>query len=474
MGRSLSSMGAALGAGGPASRLSAPEVNRFTPSFGRPSLTFEASPFAVFGSIVSQQNMPLPIARLLEPQMVIHRQNIITLGILTEVQALELLAYFRVHYNHWVSFPETISNEALMDRILQRCALLLTVICCVAIRYHNPDLRAKTYDLLLQRILAELSLSLVVVPQTIEFMQALTILSVYAPSISSGEVVFDAWYFSGIALQHFVTKDVLGLVMSFDGIGPVTEFDELTAYRVWNHLCLVHVANCVMSGRMSVLDDERLELCRRTMDLPAASNFDGRMVAELTLHLITYRFIGSDGPLEQVEAELKEWWVTWEHLWQQPILQFVEAAYYYNYFLVLLYANYVQGALLVDGSRDILGEPSGFMTEHTISACSDAVIERMVYYLSKVMDNLLVVKDDLFFSCLSDQVHFKGSFSAVMMGKIRSILLDLGRTELVTRVFTPDRLARISSLSARFERISVAQDELGVKYASAINEIMKA
>jgi hypothetical protein len=447
-------------------------MNRFISSFGKPSLTFEASPFAIYGSVVSQDQTPLPISRLLEPQMVIHRQNVISLGILTEEQALELLAYFRLHFNHWVSFPEGIPNETLLDRILQRCALLLTVICCVAIRYHYSELRIKTFELLLQRVLAELSLSLVVVPQTIEFMQALTILSVYAPSISSGEVVIDAWYFSGIALQHFITKDVLGLVMSFDGIGPVTEFDELTAYRVWNHLCLVHVANCVMSGRMNMLDEERLELCRRTMDLPAATNFDGRMVAEITLHLIVYRFIGGAESLSQVETELKEWWVTWEHLWQRPIVQFVEAAYYYNYFIVLLYWNYVQSAMLVEAPRDILSEPSGLMTEQTISTCADNTIERMVYYLTKVVDNLLIVGDDTLFSCLSDQVHFKGAFSAVMMCKIRLILLSLGRTDLMARAFTADRLAKISSLADRFQRISVSPDDLCLKYFKAISDMM--
>lgn len=79
------------------------------------------------------------------------------------------------------------------------------------------------------------------VPRTIEFIQALAILSIYASSLSENDLVFDAWFISSIALEHFITKDVLGLVMSFDGVSQVTEMDEITAYRVWNHLCLVHV-----------------------------------------------------------------------------------------------------------------------------------------------------------------------------------------------------------------------------------------
>lgn len=140
-----------------------------------------------------------------------------------------------------MSFPTDITTEKLLDLMISRSSLLLTVCCAIVIRYHEPAIKGSIWKLLLHKLQSDLRETMLIVPHTIEFIQALAIMSIYASSLSDDDIVIDAWFISSIALEHFITKDILGLVMSFDGVSPVTEMDEITAYRVWNHLCLVHV-----------------------------------------------------------------------------------------------------------------------------------------------------------------------------------------------------------------------------------------
>lgn len=227
---------------------------------------------------------------------------------------MELLDLFLKYYNQWVSLPANIATEKLLDLMIARSSLLLTVCCCVVIRYHDPVLKKSMWRLLLHKLQEDLRETMLIVPHTIEFIQALAVMSIYASSLSDDGFVIDAWFISSIALQHFVTKNVLGLVMSFDGVSPVTEMDVITAYRVWNHLSLVHLVNCVMSGRMCVLDQIRIEQCQKTLDIAASTNFDGRMVAEINFQLIVYTFLESNQSLDQVEEELRLWYNEWGYL----------------------------------------------------------------------------------------------------------------------------------------------------------------
>lgn len=282
--------------------------------FGFHSPTFITSPFSSLGSLMPPANYPPPIQRLITPQMVFIKQNIITLGLVTRTKAIELLDIFLTYYNQWVSLPTNIPTEKLLDLMINRSSLLLTVCCCVVIRYQDPTLKKSMWKLLLHKMQEDLRETMLIVPHTIEFIQALAVMSIYASSLSDERFVIDAWFISSIALEHFVTKNALGLVMSFDGVSPVTELDEITAYRVWNHLCLVHLVNCVMTGRMCILDQIRIDQCRKTLDIAASTNFDGRMVAEINFQLIIYTFLEGNQSLPEVEEELRLWHNDWGYL----------------------------------------------------------------------------------------------------------------------------------------------------------------
>lgn len=361
--------------------LSTTELRHFSP--------YLSSPFAVISQLVGKENLPLPVRKLLE-----HGFNegeheladdIVALNYITIEEAILLMQDFRDRYGAWCSFPETISTDKLVNNIRSRgCSLLLTVSCVLALRYTTKhyDMKTRIYKNLLYKLKSDLETSLKTIPQSIEFVQAIVILSIYASSFSSDILAVDAWYISGIGLQQYLTRSVADTLTTYRdrdtspsselddllfGIGTSishadggdenkdgnlsprnifeesSEFERLSSFRLWNHLCLVHITHCVFSGRMCVIDEVRLDLCRRTLELSNSTNFDGRMVAEISLQLIIYNFMqqcnnidisSKNNPLDVVHGELHQWLEEWGYLFSQPITQFVEFTYHYGYAMI--------------------------------------------------------------------------------------------------------------------------------------------
>lgn len=464
------------------------------PSFGHSSVSFCASPYRLFGSMAAPQFTPLPIARLFNPQMVVHDQNIITLGIVSRAEAIELLDYFRQNYNHWVSFPPGIDTDVLVDKITHRCSLLLSACCCVALRYRSSSdmimLKRRCYRPLIRRLVTELNQSLMVVPQTLEFMQTVALLAIFSSSLSDGDIVFDGWFLSSIGLEHLVTKDVLGLAMSFDGDEkPVTDFDELTAYRIWNHLCLAHLVDCVMSGRTCILDEYRLARCRRTLELAQSTNFDGRMIAEISLLYIVYTFVQSAQSLENALADLTQWHSEWSHLFGQPAIQFTQCGYHFGYFYILYFSIYL-GRLVEQGPPTSFGESTNAIDP--LSECGDDLREQMFRHLLVVVTSMISFDDVEHFKHLSDQIHFQGAFASLILLRLISVESQyfpiLGSPDGRGNSLSPTaasatngsqtrsnrRLAldKVGLLGQRFQQISTHEDDIPRKYAQAIGEAM--
>lgn len=354
------------------------------------------SPYTLLSQMVSKENLPIPIRKLHDHSFQIYQSepvdDIITMNLITLEEAICLIGDFRDRYGAWCSFSASLSTEQLVSDIRSKdSSLLVTTTCVLALRYteDHHDLKTRVYKNLLYKLKSDLELALKIMPQSTEFLQAIVILSLYASSFSSDIMSLDAWYISGIGLQQYLTANVqdallaslhmrshsrsnssgknsnnaespffFGLRNDFNDhqdLNPLAAsslFDEnneiknFMSFRLWNHLCLVHVTHCVYSGRMCVIDEVRLDLSRRILQLPNATNFDGRMVGEIALQLILYNFMQkcSEGPasssnsvnaLENVKDDLHEWLEEWNYLFTQPITQFLEFAYHYGYTMVL-------------------------------------------------------------------------------------------------------------------------------------------
>lgn len=62
--------------------------------FGFCSHSFITSPFNAFGTLVSPNNVPPPIHRLMDPEIVYFRENVITMGLLTREQTIGILEMY--------------------------------------------------------------------------------------------------------------------------------------------------------------------------------------------------------------------------------------------------------------------------------------------------------------------------------------------------------------------------------------------
>lgn len=441
-------------------------------SFGVPTTSFETSPFNSLALVMDSKHYPPPLERLKTPQMVFIQQNIITMGYITREQAIEILDVFLKYYNQWVSFHTGIPTEKLLDLMIQRSSLLLTVCCCVVIRYHYPELKAFLWTKLLRKLQNDLKETMLIVPHTIEFIQALAVMSIYASSLSDEHTfIVDAWFISGVALQHLTTRNVLGFVMSFDGgLSPVSEIDEITAYRVWNHLCLVHLVNCVMTGRVCNLDHARLEQCRKTLDISTSTNFDGRMVAEINFQLIVYLFLQTNSSLHEVEEKLRLWHDNWGYLFEQPTTQFVETGYHYGYFLVLYHWNYRQMVTAAGNPDDLFPPPSIELTDVStvFDFCDNTHLRRMIRHSIKVIEGLLVVQDVAYFKALSDQIHFCGAYAAIMLAKLLESVKKAKRILDVSATLLTKCYEMIKALSELFNSVSTSPQDVTKRYADSI------
>lgn len=443
-------------------------------TFGVPTTPFITSPFNSLGLTMRPEHYPAPLERLKTPQMVFIQQNIITLEYITREQAIEMLDVFLKYYNQWVSFHTGISTEKLLDLMIARSSLLLTVCCCVVIRYHYPKLKPFIWKKLLCKLQDDLKETMLIVPHTIEFIQALVVMSIYASSLSDEDTfVVDAWFISGVALQHLATRNVLGFVLSFDGgLTPVSEIDEIAAYRVWNHLCLVHLVNCVMTGRVCNLDRIRIDQCRKTLDISTSTNFDGRMIAEINFQLILYMYLQANESLNDVEEKLRLWHDDWGYLFEQPTTQFVETGYHYGYFLILYHYNYV--ANHPEDATDSLAWPPLELTDvaTVFSRCSVNHLRRMIRHAIKVIEGLLVVNDITYFKALSDQIHFCGAYAAIMLTR----LIETVKTEKKILEISSTLLTKsynlIGELRDLFNSVSTLPGDVTKKYADSIDEAL--
>lgn len=481
--------------------------------FLSPPTSFKTSPYCAISGLV--QNIPRPISKLLNLSTV--NQNgrkaffdvdldIITSGVLTELEVIDLMTDFRSNYGRWVLFLPHTSTEELVKQIRTKSSLLLTTCCCLSMRYSlnlklspgdidNHRRKKDTYKLVMRQLVKDLDKSLLKYASfqgssnfsgDIEFLQAIVILSIYSLSLSSivtntvdpdslvdedlnlRDLNLDSWYLSGLGLSTFISKANFGTLFhsinSENDLSPnftvlfhrldSNEDQKLTVLRIYNHLILIHLVSCVFSGRMCIVDEIRLNYCMSSLSLPSATNFDGRMVSEIGILLITYNFIqvnqasNNSKDLSHIEAnllnvreEITAWYEQWDYLFTQPALQFVEFCYHFCY--ILIYINYIYSKLLV-ASKISMGtdffHPD--IIEDILQYADKASIVQIVSHAYVLVKFILTVEDDSYFAYLSDQIHFCFFFGALTL--MRSLRF----------LRTNDKLHYLSSAEARSNGLS--------------------
>lgn len=512
------------------------------PLFNYPIDSFKMAPFAMVCNQVEASYVPRSILNLLNLSTVESqpdqnslyriRKDIISLGLLTEAEAVDLMNKFRRNHGRWVLFPSNAPTDVLVERIRNKSPLLLTTCCCLSLRYlfkgansgHLEILNKKksNYRSLIKRLAEELNDSLLKYtsfPKSslnngdIEFLQALVILSIYSLSLSSiassrlsldlsddsvlHELNLDAWYLSSIGLTTFVSKATFGtLLRKHKNTGntdlPFTifydemdseEYQTLTTLRIFNHLTLVHLINCIFSGRMCVVDEIRLNYCTATLTLPTSTNFDGRMVSEISILLITYNYIQLNlnditaTTLEECEMnyrvtteDMNAWYNQWEYIFNQPTLQFVELCYHFCG-LIVIYAFNFRRSTLIDANPPVFDIFDDNNVDYVLRHCNSRSLREMVVHACQLLKFVNVVDSDSYFAYLSDQIHFCFYFTTIILIKILSFL-RMQKLQIVSDMCNLDSVLKdINLLLGKFHTIQqdtddiVTKYELGIRYA---------
>lgn len=180
--------------------------------------------------------------------------DIISRGLLTMQDALYMLSLcvsravavelltnvrFQEHYGRWVAFDEAMRTERLLAQV-RKSPLLLCSCCLIAIRHTREDLAVRLAPSLFREAKDLLSTSLLTVPQSIEFFQAVIVLSLWSTTIGQVPLSIDSWLLTGYALQHCLATTMFDPVLNS---APESSPHErhLNRYRIWNHLCLAHL-----------------------------------------------------------------------------------------------------------------------------------------------------------------------------------------------------------------------------------------
>lgn len=460
-------------------------------TFMLPSNSFQSAPLTVIARQVGDVPTPiLNLLQLTNIQNPLSRRffdvehDVITSNILTEAEVVDLVNDFRSNYGRWVLFPLYMATDELILQIRKRSSLLLTTCCCLSLRYllngkpspgdvDNHRRKKDTYKLIMRQLVTDLDKSLLKFVAflgtaenlgDVEFFQAIVTLSIYLMSLSSivgdtidpnslletdlalRELNLDPWYMSGLGLSAFISKASSGTLFSdklsmsekqkeaflsdfsiWRGEFESTEDQMLTILRIYNHLILIHLVSCIFSGRMCLVDEIRLNHCIAALSLPNATNFDGRMVSEISILLITYNFIQLnlnsavakvpsviDSNFQVVKDEINSWLDQWGYLFSQPALQFVEFCYHFCYTLICY--NYTYTKVFMSIGSPIMDLSQGTMDQVLEYADKESLIE-IVSHSYSLVKFIQMVEDDSYFAYLSDQIHFFFFFGGLILIK---------------------------------------------------------
>lgn len=510
--------------------------------------SFSMSPFSVVARLVS--GVPRPIGNLLGLSTLPDHKSyyemaddVISEGILSETDAIDLMNDFRANYGRWVLFPLHVGTDELVANIRKRLSLLLTTCCCLLLRYTlntrpNPgDIdshrrKRNTFRRIMEHLVRDLD-RLVMRHASfagtrsnsgdVEFLQAMVILLIYLLLLllivestvdreslledesSVRDLSLDPWLLSGIGLSTFVLKAMsggLGIGASpgsplsysmFFGItsdgGQPDIPQTLTCLRIYNHLILVHLVSCVFSGRMCMVDEIRLNQCMALLELPTATNFDGRMVSEIGILLIAYNFVqvnlnvlardleNLDATLAAAVDEITVWYDQWEYLFTQPTLQFVEFCYDFCY--LLIYYTYVHAKYRVVSGPG-MGDVSLVQSWDSLLGCApkQAILE-MVAHALHLVDFVNKVENDSYFAYLLDQIHFCFFFGALTLINTLYFLkkndklyyLDEVESAVISEATWRSALESVDVLVGKLERVAQGNpDDILTTYMEGIKE----
>ncbi|RAK71342.1 uncharacterized protein BO72DRAFT_490589 [Aspergillus fijiensis CBS 313.89] len=334
----------------------------------------------------------------------------ISSGLVSSSIAHSLVELFHTHYGRWVKFPEDLSTPALLSRIggssLLTCSVLL-----IAVRHTTPDLADRLAPQLFREAKRLVTSSLLMVPQTTPFFQAVLILSLWSTTIGQVPLSVDSWLLTGYALQQALISPDLVEVMRPDAALPTVQkhVDACTSFPLslsQSYLTDVSLRYCVGTRRQAQLTDVDIQRCARLMQMDSITNYEARMIAEVKLYWIIYRkCCGSHPDLEAVKRALANWQQEFLVLFAQPRSQFLRMGFHFAH--LLAYSNRLKSSS--QESLDNMASSS--------SSSSASLVAGMLSHAKNIIDLAIDTTDDRT-RHLTDQIYHLVTFAALTLCRL--------------------------------------------------------
>ena len=373
--------------------------------------------------------------------------NVISENILTEKQVCDLVSFFRNNFNHWISLPPLSTTIEVVNYYLDRCPLVLTVCCAVAMRFGKQEIWRAIYPLLSKFLKFHLDSTSLNSSQSIECVQGLTVVSLFASSLSYGEIQFDSWLISGIGIMHMETIRSLGV-----------SFSHLH-FRLWNHLTLAHFAAANLTGRRVMVGREDDIFTQQILQYPDANRFDRSVVAQISVLMIGYSYFRSDITYQDFEHLISDWYSQWSYLARQPIIQFIEPVYQYTLFVARMIQVCHENNISLNycATYNLVGA--------AIPKLGIAELRHLFAGLNIIVESLLDVVHEAFFPCLSDELHIMGYNAAYFAVLIQHELFARGNA------LEPDTIVLTRRLADRFRITSQGEGTISYEWAKVLANI---
>jgi hypothetical protein len=500
---------------------------------------------------IQQQLYPL---HLFKPPF----EDIIDSKIITLEQAEQLVNVFRDRYGRWLSFPSLKSTKRLIKRLRLKCPLLLTISCLLSLKYGDPLLKQSIWKRMATIANREIHWLNSSYSCGLEELQCLVILGAYCIGMSDSSIddrpteeepllLLDGWNISGIGLTVFEKINSYGLLDQMygsnveslwgnnkksiekklgldkfnrarrfnrtentdeDEVGEeeegdseddeedTNEFNILTLHRIWNTLVLIQLAYCLLYGRRSWISIEKLKP-RDVSHISSATNFDFRIIAEIHIYLIGYRYLIHNERFDDAVKGMKFWLDKWGSSFGQPSNQFVEIDYHFIEMLIKL-----KQSKLDLNSICLEFHLHNSQSKSTTSMCTDSSLngnganqfdfsslklnlndlENLRMHSVSIVNSITTVTDDSYFAFLSDQIHLTIFFATNALISVLTILntlkknahtIDFTATNMDRSVMTNfhmDKalLKKVQSLIFRYRTVATNTNDTFFKYYSIL------
>ncbi|ONH75206.1 Transcriptional activator of proteases prtT [Pichia kudriavzevii] len=371
-------------------------------------------------------------------------QDIITTKILTFNQAVQLVDIFRDRYGRWLSFPPLISTRKLIIRLRKRCPLLLTLACLLSLKYGDPLLKQKIWYKLNKIVCKEIHWLNSTYSGSLEELQCLVILGAYCIGLSdltTDEIengnpilLLDGWHLSGVGLTLFEKINHYGFGDQM--YGPEVE----SQWKANNEEMKEKVSSNLNPVEVS--------------DISSATNFDFRIIGEIHIYLICYRFLFEDEPYRLLRKGINLWLERWQDTFGQASNQFVEIDYHFVEILVKI--------------KSLKLDPHAFFNMNFNNLKELTELRKHALAILYLIDS---VNDDSYFAFLSDQIHMMVFYATDILISTMSAINKLEKESHVSPSETVDNSQvnrDILNLIFRFRTVATTKNDTFYKYYSIL------